>query len=173
MQDARRVRRDRVERRAHAVDAGHLRDVQTHRRNLQHVGAAERIPGVHHAVVSERDGDARLHQFGHTRHAAALRVRVVASLQRDVDQRIRDRAHLGLADQRDQFGHVIVVHRVHRGQVRAGDAALQPQALRLVRERLDVPRHRIIGFVAMHVDEAALVRGDLAQHAHAFGAVAH
>ena len=64
----------------------------------------------------------------HAGHAAALRVGVVAALQRDVDQRIGDGVDAGLGDQRQQLGDVVVVHGVHGGQVRAGDAALQARA---------------------------------------------
>ena len=43
--------------------------------------------------------------------------------------------------------------------MRAGDAALQAEPLRLVGQRLDVARQRIVGLVAMHVDEQpALLR---------------
>ena len=52
---------------------------------------AQAVPRVHHAVVAERDVDAGGHQLGHARHAAALRIAVVAALQRDVDQRVGDR----------------------------------------------------------------------------------
>ena len=41
----------------HGVAAGHLRDVKAHRGDLQHVGLAERVPGVHDAVVAEGAGD--------------------------------------------------------------------------------------------------------------------
>ena len=57
--------------------------------------------------------------------------------------------------------------------MRAGDAARQAEPLRLERERLDVPRQRIVGFVAMHVDPQAALRRDLAQHAHRLRAFGH
>ena len=72
-------------------------------------------------------------------------------------------ATAGLGDQRQELRDVVVVHRVHGGEVRAGDAALQAEALRLVGERLDVARQRIVGLVAMHVDAQAALGGDLAQ----------
>ena len=53
---------------------------------------------------------------------------VVAALDDDVDQRVRDRRDAGLGDQRQQLRDVVVVHRMHRGQVRAGDAALRGRA---------------------------------------------
>ena len=135
--------------------------------------AAERVPRVHHAVVAEGDVDAGGQQLGHARHAAALRVAVVAALQRDVDQRVGDGVHAGLAHQRQQLGHVVVVHRVHRGQVRAGHAALQPEPLRLEGERLDVARQRVVALVAVHVHAQAALGGELAEHAHALRAVGH
>ena len=48
-----------------------------------------------------------------------LRIGVVAALERDVDQRIGDRVDVGFRDQRKQFRDVVIVHRVHRGQMRA------------------------------------------------------
>ena len=47
------------------------------------------------------------------------------------------------------------------------DAALQPQPLRLEGQRLDVARQRVVGLVAMHVDQQAALGRDLAQHLHA------
>ena len=75
--------------------------------------------------------------------------------------------------QRQELRDVVVVHRVHRGEVRAGDAALQPQALRLEGQGLDVARERIVGLVAMHVDAQAALGSDLAQRADRCGAVRH
>ena len=47
---------------------------------------------------------------------------------------------------------------MHRGQVRAVDPTLQPEPARLERQRLDMPRHRIVGFVAVHIDAQAPMR---------------
>ena len=57
---------------AHRVAAGHLRHVDGHVRNLQHVGAAQRIPRVHDAVVTKRHRYAGGQQFRHPGHAPAL-----------------------------------------------------------------------------------------------------
>ena len=50
---------------------------------------------------------------------------------------------------------------------------MQAEPLRPVRERLDVPRHRIVGLVAVHVDEAPVVGRELAEDAHALGTIGH
>ncbi len=107
---------------------GHLRDVQAHEGHVQHVGRSKAVPGVHHAVLPPADGDAhRLHLL-HARQATAFRVGVVAALQGDVDQRVRDRGHAAFGDQRQQLRHIVVVHRMHRGQMTARRAARQAHA---------------------------------------------
>ena len=57
--------------------------------------------------------------------------------------------------------------------MRADDTALQPQPLRLVDERFDMARQRIIRLVAMNVDEQAARRRDLAKLLHARRAIRH
>ena len=171
LQYFRGIDRDGIEAGAHAGLARHLRNVQAHRRDFEHVAAAQRVPWIHHAVVAERNIDSRRHQFRNARHAAPFRIRVAASLQRDADQRIGDRVHAGLRHQRDQLCDVVVVHRMHRRQMRARHTLLKPEPLRVKRERLHVARMRIVGLVAMDVDQAVLFRRELADELHAFGAV--
>jgi hypothetical protein len=98
---------------AYAFLAGHLRHVQAHVGDFEHVGAAHAVPGIHHAVVAESDVDAGGHEFGHAGHAAAFGIRVVAALQGDVDQRVGDHADAAFGDQGQQLGDVVVVHAVH------------------------------------------------------------
>ena len=54
-------------------------------------------PSGYHGSITQswpkRDVDAGGQQLGHARHAAALRIGVVAALDRDVDQRVGDRVH--------------------------------------------------------------------------------
>ena len=57
-QHARRDLRDRVERPANRLAAGHRHGVHRHMRDVEHVGAAEAVPGVHHTILAERDGNA-------------------------------------------------------------------------------------------------------------------
>ena len=57
--------------------------------------------------------------------------------------------------------------------MRAGDAAVQAEPLRLRRKRLDVARQRIVGLVAMHVDAQAALGRDVAQHLDRARAVLH
>ena len=97
-----------------------------HVRHIQHVARAQRVPGVHDAVVAEGDADTGRLQLGHAREAAALGIGVVTALERDVDQWIGDRGDAGVGDEREQLADVVVVHAVHRGQVRAGDPAGEP-----------------------------------------------
>ena len=114
----------------------------------------------------KRDVDAGRHQLRHARHAAPLRIGVVAALQRDVDQRIGDRC-----DAAPRRSAAAASRRsscpssASRCRCEPVDAALQAEALRLVGQRLDVARQRIVGLVAMHVDQQAALGGDLAQHA--------
>ncbi|MDT4818852.1 hypothetical protein FQZ97_519530 [compost metagenome] len=97
----------------------------------------------------------------------------MAALQRDVDERVRHHAHAALGDERQQLAHVVVVHRVHRGAVRARHAALQAQAQRLGGQGLDVARERVVRLVAVHVDQLAALGRQLAQQLHAGRAVGH
>src|SRR3546814_7244320 len=62
---------------------------------------------------------------------------------------------------------------MHGGEMGAGDAALQPQALGLVGEALDVPREGIVALVAVHVHQQAAPGGDFAELPHRFRAVCH
>ena len=57
--------------------------------------------------------------------------------------------------------------------MRAGDAAVQAEPLRLGGERLDVARQRVVGLVAMHVDHQAALGRDVAQHLDRARAVLH
>ena len=67
-----------------------------------------------------------------------------------------------LVHQRDQLADIVIVHRMHGGEVRASDAPMQPEALRLIGEALDMARQRIVGFIAMHIDQETAPRSDLA-----------
>src|SRR3546814_20154623 len=62
---------------------------------------------------------------------------------------------------------------MHGGEMGAGDAALQPQALGLVGEALDVTREGIVALVAVHVHQQAAPGGEFAELPHRFRAVCH
>ena len=79
----------------------------------------------------------------------------------------------GFNHQRDQFGDVVIVHRMHRRQVRPGNPALKPQSLGFVGEGFDMAAVRIVAFIAMHVYHQPAFGRDLAQEAHAFCPVRH
>ncbi len=68
-----------------------------------------------------------------------------------------------LGDQRQELGDVVIVHGMHGGEVRAGDAALQAEASGLEGELLDVAGMRVVGLVAMQIDGQAARGGDLAE----------
>ena len=144
-----------------------------HLGDLQHVVAAEGVPGIHDAIVAQGDGDPGRDHLLHAGHAPAFRIGIVAALDHDVDQRVGDRRDLGLAHERQELADVVVVHRVHRGQVRARHPSLETEADGLAGEALDVSGIRIVGLVAVHVDEEAALGGDLAERAHRGGAVRH
>ncbi len=113
------------------------------------------------------------HQLLHPRQAATLRIAVVAALQGHVDERIRNDMETRLADERDQLRCVGVVHGMHRGEVRAGDATLQPEPHGLRRQRLHMARQRVVALVAMHVDAQSAFRRDLREGPDRGGALRH
>ena len=78
-------------------------------RHLQHVGGAERIEGVIHAVLSETDIDARLKQLLYAGNAPADRLLVQAPLQHEVCHGIRDHMDAGAFDLLNDIGRVMVV----------------------------------------------------------------
>ena len=171
--DPRVLRRHHVETACHFRRMGHLRHMQPHEGHVQHVCGAQRIPRVQHAILPPADSDAMgLHLF-HPGQAAPFRERVVPPLQGDVDQRVRDGADAAFGDQRQQLGHVIIVHRMHRGQVRPGRPRAQPVAHRLGRQGLDMAGQGIVGFVAMQVQHQPSVGGDAAEVADRLRAVLH
>ena len=88
---------------------------------------------------------------------------IVAALKRQIDQRIGDRAHAGFGDQRQELRDIVIVHRMHRGQVRPCRAPAEAEPLRLAGESLDMARHRIVALVAMQVDHEPAPGGELAQ----------
>jgi hypothetical protein len=50
---------------------------------------------------------------------------------------------------------------------------MQPKALRLESEGLDMARQRVVGLVAVHVHAQAALSGNLAQGPHCGGAILH
>src|SRR5881396_2351052 len=121
------------------------------------------LPRGYHGSITQSWPQATLtpaEQLLDPRHASALGVTVVPALERDVDERVRDRRHRRLVHERDELGDVIVVHGVHRGEVRADDAALQAVADRLAGQDLDVARERVVGLVTVHVHQETAVGGD-------------
>ncbi len=96
--------------------------------------------------------------------AAALREGVVPALQHDVDQRVRDRRHLRLGDQRQAaWRRSNCPSNASRSGGDPTTRPCKPEPLGLVGQRLDVARHRVVGLVAMHVDQQAALGGDLAE----------
>ncbi len=75
--------------------------------------------------------------------------------------------------QRQQFADVVVVHAVHRGEVRSRHAPLESETHGFGCQRLDVPGERIVRLIAVHVDAQTPRLGDFAQLAHRRGAVGH
>ena len=57
--------------------------------------------------------------------------------------------------------------------MRAGDSSLQAEPMRVISQRFDMARHRIVGFVAMHVHPQALFGGEFAQQSHRLRAIGH
>ena len=172
-ENARRNFRHRVEGPADRLAAGHRRAVHGHVRDIEHVGPAEAVPRVHDAILAERDRNAERAHFGDPRHAASPRIGIVAALQGEIDQRVGDCVDAGLGDQRQQLRHVVIVHRMHRRQMRSGRARSEAEPMRFRRQRLDVAGQRIVALVAMQVDHQPALRGDLAQRFHRRGAVGH
>ena len=57
--------------------------------------------------------------------------------------------------------------------MRAGNAALQTEALRLKGQAFHMTRQRVIGFVAVHIHHQSALGGNLAQHLDAVRALTH
>ena len=111
--------------------AGHRNRVDRHMRDVEHVGAAEPVPGVHHAILAERDIDAGGAKLGNARQAAPARIAVMTTLQRDVDERIGDDIDPRFGDQRNELRDIVIVHRMHRGRVARRRAPAEPEPMRL------------------------------------------
>ncbi len=77
--------------------------MQPHKGDVQHIRRAQTVPRIQHAILSPTYGDAHGLHFLDTRQTAPLGECVMASLQHDVDQRIRNSADPSLGDQRQQF----------------------------------------------------------------------
>ena len=106
--------------------------MQSHTRHFQHVGGPEGVPGVHHTVMSESDIDAGRHQFRHPGHPTPFGINILSPLDGDVDQRIGDGMHSRFRHQGNQLTHIVVIHRMHRRQMRSGHPPLEskPQCRR-------------------------------------------
>ena len=99
-----------------------------HKRRLQWVPVAERVPRVHHRVVADADVDARGEQLLHPSVAAPDGVAVETPLQRRVVERVGDHMHLGALQVVDELVRVSVVVRVHCGGVTGRHSTPQAQA---------------------------------------------
>ena len=139
---------------------GHLRDVHAHECDVEHVARSERIPRIKNAILppAHRDSES-LHLFD-AGETAALGVGVVPPLKRDVDQRVRDYCHLTFGNQWQQLGDIIIIHRVHRGQMAAGGTHAEAVAGDFRRHCFDMTAHRVIGFVAVDIEHQPTVGGD-------------
>ena len=164
---------DRIEAPAHIGTAGEKPDMQAHAGDFQHVALAQWIPGIHHAIMAEGNIDAGIAQFRDPRHAAPLGVGVMAALDGDVDERIGRRMDARLDHQGNELRDIVIVHRMHRGQMRADDAALKTEPLRLVAQNFDMARQRIVRLVAMNIDQEPAFRRDLAQGFEACSTIGH
>ena len=94
-------------------------------------------------------------------------------LQHDIDQRIRNDANAGLNNKWDKLGHIVVIHRMHRCQMRPCNPPLQSQALRFKGQSFNMSAHRVIAFIAMHIHPQPTLCGKLAQDPHRFCAIGH
>ena len=95
------------------------------------------------------------------------------SLQHDVDQRVGDGVQSGLGHQGDQFGDIVIVHRMHRGQVRSCHPPLQAQPRGFIGQRFHMAAKGVIAFVAMHIHHQPALFGDFTQQPHGFSPVLH
>ena len=95
------------------------------------------------------------------------------ALQHDVDERIGHNIHLRFDHQWDQFRHIVIVHRMHRCQVRPRHAPLQAKAHRLRGQSFHMARQWIIAFVAMQIDGQAAVGSQAAQRLHRSATLLH
>ena len=172
-QNARVLNRHHVETAPHLFGATHLRHMQPHEGHIQHVCGAEAVPRVAHAILSPAHGDTLSLHFLHAGETAPLGECVMPPLQHDVDQRIRDCGDACLGHQRQEFRHIVIVHRMHRGEMRSRDPALKSEALCLIGQRFDMAAHRVVALVAMHVHAQAARRRNLAQLLHRRRTIRH
>ena len=137
------------------------------------MSACPGIPRVDHAILAEGHVEAVREHLRHARHAAPLRIGVVAALDRDVDQRIGDGGKPCFGHQRQELRDIVVVHRMHGGEVRGGDPACQSEPQSFAGQRFDVTRKRIVGFIAMHIDQKSALGGQFAQRPNRSRALGH
>ena len=129
--------------------------MQPHEGHVQHVGCAKAIPRIQHAVLPPTDGDAKGLHFLYPRQATAFGIAVMPSLQGDVDQGVRNGGHAGCCDQGQQFGHIVIVHRMHRGQVAARRPRAKAVAGDLCRQRLDMAAVGIVRLITVQIQHQA------------------
>ena len=97
----------------------------------------------------------------------------MATLQCDVDQGVRNGRHPGFRNQRQQFRDIVIVHRMHAGQMTARRTTAQTMPRYLARHCFDVARHRIIGFVTMDIPHQPPLGGHSRQIAQGVSALLH
>ena len=166
-----RVRRDHLVGAEQLGPAGHLGDVDEHRQRVEHRAAPERIPRIHDRVVAAGDVDAGRVELLDTGHPAPLGIRVEATLEHDVVERVRDDRDPGALEDLDELEGVGVVVRAHRGRVAGDDSPLHAVAHRPGGHDLQEAGLLVIGLVAVEVDRRTGLAREVEEEMHLLDAV--
>mmetsp|Transcript_34637 Transcript_34637/g.83809 ORF Transcript_34637/g.83809 Transcript_34637/m.83809 type:complete len:413 (+) Transcript_34637:164-1402(+) len=130
--------------------------VDQHERGVQEVSDAERVPWVDDTVVPEADLVARLQELWDAREPPSLWVVVETALEDDAVQGVRHDLHPRPSDGGDDLVGSRAVVGVEGGAVAGHDHPGHVPVLGKGADRLDVPRVRVVGLVAVDVDHQAV-----------------
>ena len=140
-----------------------MADMQPGVEDTHDVAVAQRIPRVLNRVLSEADVDPGAVQLRHPRHAAAFRPAVEAPLQMNAFGRAGDKVNARGFEQAEQLRAVGIVVGAHGAGMAGGDLRAHAAHPGLFRQHLQKARLRVVGFIAVHVHQAAVALGQVHQ----------
>ena len=143
--------------------AHHLGHVQPVEDDVAQVSGAQRVPRVDDVVLPEAHVDAGCGQLLDSRDAAPLGERVRPALQVRVDERVGHEVDAAHREQPQELREVGVVVRVGRRRVAGRHPVPQPHLQRPGGEGLEAAGGLVVDLVAVHVDQEAVLLGQLAR----------